>query len=176
MMKLGRHFLVGLVSTAVAVACGSDPKPTEPCRDGRPDFELLIKAQSGPLPEDLVVRVLFSGGEEEYVLASPGTQEVMFCKVADREGNVIDAGSPHVNGSAGAGGAGAEGEGGAGGAPGDREVEALRCEIWSFGSARIEVETAAYPMQEPLELFHKKDVCTVEAEFELAMPDAGMSR
>jgi len=122
----------------------------------------------GPLPEDLIVRIEYGGGEEEYVLADPGTeQEALFCDPADREGNVIDAGAPAPNGAGGAGGEG--------GAPSVGPVEALFCRIWSFGPARIEVETVAYPMVEPLDLTHERDVCTGKAELELEMPDGGMT-
>ena len=157
----------------IVVACGSDPKPTEPCKEGRPDFELLIKAAVGPLPEDLVVRLEHGAGEEEYVLANPGTPVVLFCDPSDREGNVVDAGAPQAHGG---GGAGAGGAGGEGGATSRDPVEALFCRIWSFGSARVEVETVVYPMVEPLDLTHKEDVCTGQAELELEMSDGGMMR
>jgi hypothetical protein len=146
--------------------CGSDPHPTEPCASGIPDFEVLIQAAEGPLPEDLLVRVEYGGGEEEYVLANPGTPVVMFCRHADRERNATDAGT---------GGAGGEGGGGGeGGTTNLRGVEALLCEIWSFGSARVEVETQAYPMTMPLELTRKQEMCTVKAELELSLPDGGV--
>jgi hypothetical protein len=161
----------GAAALGLAVACGSDPKPTEPCRDGRPDFELLITAPGGPLPADLVVHVEYGGGEEEYSLASPGTQAVLFCDPSDREGNVIDAGTPS-GGDAGAFGREA-GTGGEGGAHGEASAQALFCRIWSFGAARIEVETMAYPTIEPLELTPEKGVCTGKEELQLSMPDAG---
>lgn len=133
--------------------------------NGIPDFEVLITAAEGPLPADLLVRVEYGGGEEEYLLAAPGTPEIMFCKHADRDGNVVEAG---------AGGAGGEGSGGEAGGPGARDVEALLCQIWSFGSARIEVETMAYPMATPLELTREQGVCTLKTELELSLPDGGI--
>jgi hypothetical protein len=157
---------LGLVR--LSPGCGSDPHPTEPCESGIPDFEVLIQAAEGPLPNDLLVRVEYGGGEEEYVLANPGTPVVMFCHHADRQRNTLS--------DAGLGGAGGEGgSGGEGGATATQGVEALLCEIWSFGSARVEVETMAYPMTLPLELTRKQDVCTVKAELELALPDGGMA-
>jgi hypothetical protein len=129
---------------------------------------VLITADNGPLPADLLVRVEYGGGEEEYLLASPGTPAVMFCQHSDRDRNVLGGG--------GAGGAtGEAGGGGEGGARSAPEVEALLCEIWSFGSARVEVETMAYPMTAPLELTRKQDVCTVKAELELSLPDGGLA-
>jgi len=130
----------------------------------------------GPLPEDLIVRIEYGGGEEEYVLANPGTeQKALFCDPADRDGNVIEAGAPAPNGTGGIG-AGGGGAGGESGAPSVGPVEALFCRIWSFGPARIEVETVMYPMVEPLDLTHEQDVCTGKAELELEMPDGGMMR
>jgi hypothetical protein len=147
--------------------CGSDPHPKEPCANGIPDFEVLIQAAEGPLPRDLLVRVEYGGGEEEYLLANPGTPVVMFCRHSDRQRNALmDAG---VDGSGGEGGGG-----GHGGAVKFRGLEALLCEIWSFGSARVEVETMAYPETMPLELTRKQDTCTVKADIELSLPDAGI--
>jgi hypothetical protein len=156
-----------LALVRLAPGCGSDPYPKEPCQNGIPDFEVLIQAAEGPLPEDLLVRLEFGAGEEEYLLANPGTRMVLFCWHADREGNVSK--------DAGMGGAGGNGGGGGeGGAASVRGVEALLCEIWSFGSARVKVETLAYPMTMPLELTRKQDMCTVRAEVELSLPDGGV--
>jgi hypothetical protein len=146
--------------------CGSDPHPREPCQSGIADFEVLIQATDGPLPDDLVVRVEYGGGEEEYVLAHPLTPEVMFCRHSDRDRNALM--------DAGAIGNGSGGEGGGGGEGGVHGVEALLCEIWSFGAARVEVETMAYPMTMPLELTRKQGVCTVKANIDLSLPDAGL--
>jgi hypothetical protein len=154
-----------LALVRVAPGCGSDPHPTEPCVYGIPDFEVLIQAEDGPLPEDLLVRLEYGGGEEEYLLANPSELRVMFCRHADRQRNALM--------DAGLGGSGGEG-GGEGGAAGAQAVEALLCEIWSFGSARIEVETMAYPPLLPLELTRKQDVCTVKADLELSLPDGGV--
>lgn len=157
-----------LALVRLAPGCGSDPQPMEPCTHGIADFELLITAADQPLPEDLVVRVEYGGGEEFYVLANPGNQDIIFCKHADRERNLLP------DGGAGSGSGGEGGGDGEGGGAGARAVEALLCEIWSFGSARVEVQTAAYPMTEPLQLVRKRDVCTVKAELELSQPDAGV--
>jgi hypothetical protein len=151
----------------LAAGCGSDPYPAEPCESGIPDFEVLIQAAVGPLPRDLLVRVEYGGGEEEYLLADPGTPVVMFCDHADRQRNTLTDG--------GLGGSGGEGGGGGqGGSTKFRGVEALLCKIWSFGSARIEVETMAYPDTMPLELTRKQNTCTVKADLELSLPDGGL--
>lgn len=155
-----------LALVQLAPGCGSDPRQQEPCQAGIPDFEVLISASEGELPEDLLVRLEYGGGEEEYLLANPGTPAVMFCVKADRDRNPLDAGS---GGASGEGGGGGEG-----GAASARGVEALLCEIWSFGSARIVVETLSYPMTPPLELTRKQDVCTVKADLELSLPDGGV--
>jgi hypothetical protein len=149
----------------LAPGCGADRPQAPPCRSGIPDFEVLITAADGPLPEDLLVRLEYGGGEEEYVLANPGTQAVIFCRHSDRNRNVL----------LGDGGAGGEaGASGHGGAASVHDVEALLCQIWSFGSARGVVETAAYPMTMPLELTRKQGVCTVKADLELSLPDGGV--
>lgn len=162
-----------LTAVAVAVACGPDKKPDSSC-PASPDFVVLISADDGPLPSDTVVRLYYGGGAqdhpEEFVLADPGVPKVLFCSAADREGNKVDAGLPPPGGSAG--------EGGAGGAQGDRgpTVDALLCEAWSYGPAELEVETAAYPMQDRLSLNKQNGVCTVQSEFVLERPDAGVSK
>jgi hypothetical protein len=170
---LRRFRLLGTVAflalVRLAPGCGSDPHPKEPCQTGIADFEVLIQAAEGPLPDDLVVRVEYGGGDEEYVLASPGTPVVMFCRHSDRERNPLMDGGTSWHGSGGQSGGGGEGGGAS-----VHDVEALLCEIWSFGAARIEVETAAYPMTTPLELTRKQGACTVEAELELSLPDAGV--
>jgi hypothetical protein len=134
-----------------------------------PDFEVLITAAEGSLPEDLLVRLEYGSGEEEYLLSNPGTPVVMFCRHADRERNLLMDGGAVGNGSAGHGGGGGEG-----GGPSARGVEALLCKIWSYGSARVVVKTMAYPMTMPLELIRKDDVCTVKADVELSLPDGGI--
>ncbi len=160
--------LVGVAALLqLPAACGSDPRPTEPCTSGAPDFEVLVSAAEGPLPADLVLLVQYGGGEETFELAHPGTPEVMFCHAADRDGNLVDAGPPDS-------GPGASGAGGEGGAASVEGVEALSCQIWSFGSARMIAETAAYPMQAPLELTSEKGACTLKAPLELVLPDGGI--
>lgn len=161
--RVGRSSLA--VVWALFMACGPDPRPPEPC-NGKPNFAVLITAAEGPLPEDTVVRVHYGGGApEEFRLAEPGIQRVLFCTVTDREGNPADAG-------VGSGApAGAGGEGGAATTAG--EAEALLCQLWSYGSADLEVETAEYPMQERLRLRPDDRTCTVDVELELTRGDAG---
>ena len=106
---------------------------------------------------------------EEFRLASPGVQTVLFCSAATRDGQKIDGGLPTAGGNGG--------EGGDGGASGDKivSVEALLCEAWSYGAAELEIETAEFPMQDRVSLKKKTGECTVHSEVELERPDAGVS-
>jgi hypothetical protein len=131
---------------------------------------VLISAVGEPLPKDTVIRLYYGAGDpehpEEFVLADPGIPKVLFCAASDRQGNKIDAGLPSQ---------GSGGESGAGGARGDEtvSVDALSCDVWSFGAAELEIETASYPDQMRVSLTKKKGVCTVHSDVELERPDAG---
>jgi hypothetical protein len=109
-----------------------------------------------------VIRLFYGAADtpEEFVLASPGVQTVLFCWASDRDRTKIDGGLP---------------SGGEAGAAGDENlsVEALLCDAWSYGAAELEIETAAFPMQERVSLEKEQGVCTVKSEVKLERPDAG---
>jgi len=169
--------LVGLV-----FSCGPDPEPHD-C-GGRPDFSVTISAYTGPIPPDTILRLYYGGRPPEMPevleLADPKTPQALFCYPADKNG-VYDAAGPPIGtqahsraaAAAGAGGEGAAGEGAAGhgGAPSD-ELQALVCNLYTDGSARLEVESQMYGVNE-LELQLKKDVCTVSKTLLLEPMDAG---
>ena len=149
-------------------SCTTTPPEELDC-SGKPDFDVIITALDAALPGDTVVRLAYGGGEDEYRLASPGTPEVLFCSVADREGNSVDAGR-----LSGAAGRGSGGESGDGGAASTASAEALRCRLWTDGPAELSVETESYPNAEPLELMPRSGACTVEKGLELVPPDGGV--
>jgi len=156
-------------------SCGPDPAPHD-C-GGRPDFSVTISAYSGPIPADTIVRLYYGGRPpempEELELANPKTPQALFCYPADRNG-VYDAKSPAIGTQArsvASAGAGGEGTGGdtstaSGG------LEALVCNLYTDGSARLEAESQLYGKNE-LELQLKKDVCTVSKTLVLEPMDAG---
>jgi hypothetical protein len=94
---------------------------------------------------------------EEYDLAAPGNQEVVFCQVADADGHVLDASAPDD---------GAAGEGNS--AP----VQALACGLWTGGYCKVEVRSASVaPVSHALS--PRQNMCTVEEVIWLDPPDAG---
>jgi hypothetical protein len=159
--------LVGLV-----FSCGPDPQPHD-C-GGKPDFSVVISAYSGPVPPDAIIRLYYGGRPpdqpEVLTLASPLTPQALFCYPGDRSGN-YDPQSPPIGAQSQGLAAGGSGAGGEGGAP-SGELEALVCNLYTDGSARLEVETQLYGTSE-LELKLKKDVCTVTTTLILEPTDAG---
>jgi len=164
---------------ALAASCGPDAEPKE-CHGG-PDFSVLITAPDGPLPPETVVKLYYGGrapdDPEILTLAAPSTPQALFCYVSDKNG-VYDAKGPALGAKSMAaahslGGAGGEtSAGGAGGAD-DGTLEALVCNLYTDGSARLEVVTASYALAS-LDLALKKGVCTVSGSIVLETGDAGM--
>lgn len=169
-----------LLLAALIASCGPDSPPLQ-CNGG-PEFSVLIKAPDGPLPSDTVVKLYYGGRAQDdpevLTVADPMTPQALFCYPADKNG-VYDAHGPALGskatgihsqvGSAGSGGAG--GEGGQGN--GEGAIEALACDLYTDGSARLEVVTALYGTQK-LELALEKGVCTVTSTMVLEPMDAGM--
>jgi hypothetical protein len=162
-----------LALAALVFSCGPDPEPHD-C-GGKPDFSVLVSAYSGPVPADTIIRLYYGGRPpdkpEELKLAEPTTPQALFCYPAARDGTYDDHG-PAIGTQAQHGAtAGASGAGGEGGAP-NGVLEALVCNLYTDGSARLEVETLLYGKTE-LELKLKKDVCTVSTSLLLEPMDAG---
>ena len=169
-----------LLFAALLGSCGPDSPPL-PCNGGVPEFSVLIKAPEGPLPNDIVVKLYYGGrapdDPEVLTVAEPMTPQALFCYPADKNG-VYDASGPALGSksathaqSGGAGDGGAGGAGGQGG--GEGALEALGCDLYTDGSARLEVVTMLYGMQK-LELALEKGVCTVQSSMVLEPMDAGM--
>jgi hypothetical protein len=168
-----------LLLTLLVSSCGPDSPPL-PCNGG-PEFSVLIKAPDGPLPSDTVVKLYYGGrapdDPEVLTVAEPLTPQALFCYPSDKNG-VYDASGPALGSKAatthtqsGAAGSGAGGEGGQG--AGEGAIEALACDLYTDGSARLEVVTALYGTQK-LELALEKGVCTVKSKLVLEPMDAGM--
>jgi len=166
---------------ALVAACGPDSPPPK-CHGGEPDFSVLITAPEGqPLPPDTVVKLYYGARSpddpEVLVVAEPTTPQALFCTVSDRNG-VYDTNQPALGQKTASalnlGGAG--GESGAGGAAngGGAPIEGLVCNLYTDGSARLEVKTAMYDLAD-LELSLKSGVCTVSSSITLEATDAGMA-
>ena len=166
--------LRGLLFVPLLFSCGPDPEPLE-CHGG-PDFAVLVSAKDMPLPADTVLKLYYGarapGDPEVLTLADPMTPQALFCYRADRQGN-YDHGAPALGAKSSSmasptEGAGAGGEGGAG----SDAYEALLCDLYTDGSARLEAVTLLYGKSE-LELAPKKNVCTVQSKLLLEPTDAG---
>jgi hypothetical protein len=110
---------------ALLTAC----RPTEPssCPDDvLPAFAITVRAADGPLPADILIRLAYGGGMEEFALEAPAPDDerVMFCDPL---------------GSAAAAAAGAGGEAATG------TMEALLCKVWIEGAATLWVTGGNYP-------------------------------
>jgi len=139
---------------AIAVSgCGPDKKQ---CTGPHPDFVVLLELMNRPLPPDIVVHVTYGGsGMEDFSLARATNHEVVFCRVASADGGVVaDAGSD------------------AGAAEAPAEVEAISCELWTGGYAKIEVSAATVPSVQ-YDLAPREQQCTVSQTLVLDRPDAG---
>ena len=151
------------VLALLLASCKEDPQEPADCPSG-PDFEVLITALDAPLPADTLVSIVYGAGEDQYSYPDHGMHKALFCKPSDREGNPV-------------GGHGGEsaleaGSGGLGGASGGSGLEALSCDLWTYGPATLTVETSMYSTQ-TRELTAKKGKCVVEAEVELGPDDGG---
>lgn len=154
---------LALSLVTIAGACGPDPEP-QPCTGA--DFEVLISVPYVPLPGDTVVRLHYGSrafsDPEELVLSDPKPPQALFCYRADREGRKLDETAFGNDGAGGAGGVGAL----------DDSLDALLCELWTDGSADLDVVTQAYGMTS-VKLQSKKRVCTIKSVLELSPADAG---
>jgi len=167
-----------LVLLALVTSCGPDSPPLE-CH-GAPDFSVLITAPEGPLPADTVVKLYYgqrsADDPEVLVVAEPATPQALFCHVSDRTG-AYDTSEPALGqkGTSAFNLGGAGGESGVGGESngGSSAIDGLLCDLYTDGSARLEVKTALYDLAE-LGLSLKKGVCTVTDSITLEATDAGM--
>jgi hypothetical protein len=149
-----RSIVLGLAAAAFA-ACGPDRRP-EPC-DG-PSFNLVVRAESGPLPPDTRINVRYGGNPEgePYELGNPRTPQAVSC-VEDTSAG----GASSVAGSAGAGEAGAASDE-------DVDVWWLRCGLYTQGAARLDATAAGYqPIHDEALSFTREEDCEIEKTFVL---------
>lgn len=158
-------------------ACGPDVQPPSCGTTAAPDFDVLIRAEYGPLPPDTVIRLHYGGrasdDPEELDLADPKTPQALFCYVSDRDGHY-----PKTELALGGGvsaDSGAGGEGGAGGEPGAasaKPIDALYCQLWTDGSADLDVITETYG-KISVKLETQRSQCTIDSTLELVPADGG---
>jgi hypothetical protein len=165
--RLSWLFGLGLVAAPFA-GCGPDAKPEQLC-DG-PSFNLIVRAEPGPLPPDTRINVRYGGNHdgEPYTLGQTIPGQSVFCtELANVGGEGSDVPALPARGAAGEGGAPSQGSG---------VVEALSCRLFTQGPARVDATASGYEpiLQQPL-LLEGKERCKVEAEVTLLplAPDAG---
>jgi hypothetical protein len=168
-VKPWRIFLLLSLIALPFVACGPDHKPTEPCEG--PTFNLVVRADPGPLPPDTRINVRYGGNQdgEPYALGVARTAQAVFCDEDTTLGGASSTGDPS---SAGAGAGGAPNQ-----KPSEDGVLALRCRLYTQGPARLDVTATGYVTiyDQPLSLETKKH-CQIPFPVVLMpeKPDAGM--
>lgn len=155
------------------VACGPDHKPDQPC-DG-PSFNLVLRAEEGPLPEGTKINVRYGGNQdgESYTLGHPRTPQAVFCDELAGSGGASATGDSDRT-QAGASGQGTTQE------PSESTahatVEELRCRLYTQGPARLDVTAAGYaPIKDEALTLDGSRRCNVLETFvlEREKPDAG---
>jgi len=164
----------GLLLASLLLGCGPDPQQPQQC-GGVPDFSVTISAKDGPLPTDTVIKLYYGGrspnNPEVLTLADPLTPQALFCYPLDSSGK-YNHDEPAIGAKKTSSLAEVAGEGGEGGA-GSSEYTGVGCDLYTDGSARLEVVTLMYGTN-LLELTPNKEHCTVPAELVLEMMDGGM--
>jgi hypothetical protein len=153
-------WILGLAAVPFG-GCGPDPKPREGC-DG-PSFNLVVRAEGGPLPDDTRLTVRYGSNQdgEPYELGQAATPQAVFCEEDTSPGGAASEPEPA--------GAGA----GAGGAPTlppavTTGVHALRCRLYTQGPARVDITATGYqPIEDEPLSFDGKNRCEVGVEIEL---------
>lgn len=148
--------VLGLAPASFA-ACGPDHRPEEPC-DG-PSFNLVVRAESGPLPADTRINVRYGGNPdgEPYQLGKRRTPQAVACMEDTSQG-----GAPSVEAAAGAGGTSTE-------SSEDEEVWSLKCGLYTQGPARLDVTATGFePIDDKALSFEQKKHCEVGYTVRLA--------
>lgn len=157
-----RWLIVLGLAAAPFVACGPDHRE-QPC-DG-PSFNLVVRAERGPLPPDTRINVRYGGNPdgEPYELGGQRTPQAVSCVEDTSPG-----GAPAVAGAAGAGGDdSASNE--------DLDVWKLRCGLYTQGPARLDATATGYEPIDDEELsFDREKHCEVTKKFVMVplKPDA----
>ncbi len=156
-----------LALSSTFIGCGPDKRPEEPC-DG-PSFNLVVTAEGGPLPSDTQINVRYGSNQrgEAYKLGQRTSPQAVFCEE--------DTAAPLSEGGAGPGAAGQAGAPPTAEPP-PRDVQALRCRLYTQGPARLDATATGYqPIEDEPLSFDKKPYCQVEIEVKLEreLPDGG---
>jgi len=107
--------LLGVVALG---ACSSDDGENDPPCTIEPAFQLSVRAVSGELPSDTVIKAQYGGGVEEFhVDVTNPTLEVLLCVATSADAGV----------DAGAG------------------VQRIDCKLWAQGAATVTVTASGYP-------------------------------
>jgi hypothetical protein len=142
-------------------SCGPDARTCS-----GPNFRVVLQLLAGPLPADTVVQVTYGGSAvETFRLSNPGApNKVVFCRIVDESGAVLDASTAVLMAAAGSAGDSDQP------AP---EVAAIHCDLWTAGFTELKVTGAGFGTV-ITELVPKDGVCPVdEPVFLLDSPDAG---
>lgn len=160
--------LVGLV----ALGCGPDKRPQEGC-DG-PTFNLVVRAENGPLPSDTRINVIYGSNQkgEPYELGQPARKQAVFCDEDTSVGGASGDGDEQDDTSQAKVNGGAGGDRNAEHAPGpmpSTQVQALRCRLYTQGPARVDVTATGYKTVKDYNLPFIEDEphCRVDAEVTL---------
>jgi len=123
-------------------ACGPDARPEEPCNG--PSFDLTVRARNAPLPDGTRVNVRYGANQqgEAYVIGTASTPQAVHCSEDTTEGGAPgDVQDPETS---------------SGGSPGESVVWALRCQLYTQGPARLDINATGYTPIKDLSLDHEK--------------------
>lgn len=149
-------------------ACGPDPRPEEPCNG--PSFNLVVRTEKQPLPEDTRINVRYGANPEgePYTLGEKGSPQAVRCTEDSSPGGAPSDAGEAEGGDGGSGGSGGGGPGG---------VWALRCLLYTQGPARLDVTASGYETIDDRALsLDRKHRCDVDVDITLEPQqlDAGM--
>ena len=152
------RWLMLLISGLWVLGCGPDRRE---CTGPHADFSVTLELRDRPLAADTVVHVTYGGsGTEEYSLQEASAKhEVVFCRSSSRDGGAADI---DASSTAAAGASGTD----------DSPVEALHCDLWTGGFAKLEVRSAAFTTVSH-DLTPRDHACTVSELIVLDSPDGG---
>lgn len=160
-----RWLIVLGLAAAPFAACGPDRRE-EPCEG--PSFNLVLRAEAGPLPADTRINVRYGGNPdgEPYELGERRSPQAVSC-----DEDTSPGGAPAVADAAGAGAGGV-----ASGSTEDLDVWKLKCRLYTQGPARLDATAMGYEPIDDEELsFEHERHCEVTRRFVLVplKPDAG---
>lgn len=104
--------------------CSSDDAGSERCppAHSHPTFRLRVRAATGPLPPDVRITVKYGSGVEEFDATSPPVDpQAVFCQFERSDSDALEGGHRR----------------------GDRP-QAVLCELWTDGAARVHVRASGY--------------------------------